>query len=125
MSLATEGRDLARTDLPRMDAAQPSVYDDAQVCAASCGVIDQCGRSPYASISECTGICMSSLTKAAASFLSRPRALVWVSRFVFLTMFLNGAVVFAHGPIVPVGVLAIVLVLWAWLREGVARRATP
>jgi hypothetical protein len=62
---------------------------------------------------------------AAASFLSRPRALVWVSRFVFLTMFLNGAVVFAHGPNVPVGVLAIVLVLWAWLREGVARRATP
>jgi len=55
---------------------------------------------------------------APAAFLGRSRPLEWTVRLVFLTMFVNGAVVFAQGPVVPVGVAAIAVVCLAWARDA-------
>ena len=54
-----------------------------------------------------------------AGFLARPRAATWAVRLVFLTMFVNGAIVFAEGPVVAAGLLATGLVLLSWRREAV------
>jgi len=51
-----------------------------------------------------------------AGFLGRPRAALWSVRLVFLTMFVNGAIVFAEGPVVAAGLLATGIVLLSWCR---------
>jgi hypothetical protein len=61
---------------------------------------------------------------APAGFLARPRAVLWAVRLVFLTMFANGAIVFAQGPVVVLGVLAVVVAGLAWWRDAKARGAT-
>lgn len=58
---------------------------------------------------------------APAGFLGRSRAALVASRVVFVTMFVNGAIVFASGPIVPVGAVAIGLVALAWTRGAKPR----
>jgi len=56
-----------------------------------------------------------------AGFLGRPRAALWTVRLVFLTMFVNGAIVFAEGPVVAAGLLATGLALLSWRREATRR----
>lgn len=51
----------------------------------------------------------------------RPRALTSVSRGFFLLMFVNGAIVFARGPLRLLGAAAILAVLFAWQRGDGAR----
>jgi hypothetical protein len=52
----------------------------------------------------------------AASYRARPRALEWAVRAFFLTMFVSGAVVFAHGPARLAGAAATAVVAWTWYR---------
>ncbi|MET0556530.1 MAG: hypothetical protein ABW221_26065 [Vicinamibacteria bacterium] len=47
----------------------------------------------------------------------RPRALAWVSRAVFAFMFVNGAVVFVHGPRRLLGAVILAAVAALWLRD--------
>jgi hypothetical protein len=56
------------------------------------------------------------------TFDRRPRALDRVVRAFLLFMFLNGAVVFARGPMVAVGAAAVLAVLAAWYRGRNASR---
>lgn len=51
-----------------------------------------------------------------ASYRQRPAALGGSVRAFFFFMFLNGAVVFAHGPVRLLGGLALAAVGWAWYR---------
>ena len=53
---------------------------------------------------------------APASFLARPAALDRAARAFFLLMFLNGAVVFAHGPVRALGLAVVCAVVAAWYR---------
>jgi hypothetical protein len=54
--------------------------------------------------------------RAPSSYLGRGAALDWSLRAIFLFMFVNGAVVFATGPVRVVGVVATSAVVWAWWR---------
>jgi hypothetical protein len=51
-----------------------------------------------------------------ASYGRRGAALGWSLRALFFFMFLNGAVVFARGPVRLVGGLALAAVAWSWSR---------
>jgi hypothetical protein len=55
---------------------------------------------------------------AAQSYRTRPAALDWTVRGFFLFMFVNGAVVFAHGPVRVAGLLAALVVAAAWYRRA-------
>ena len=57
-----------------------------------------------------------------AAFDRRPKALNRAVRAFLLFMFLNGAIVFAKGPIRILGTGAVLAVLAAWYRGGSARR---
>jgi len=61
--------------------------------------------------------------RAPATYRRRAPALDVSVRAFFLFMFVNGAVVFAHGPVRVLGALAVIAVAWAWYRgagaEGV------
>ncbi len=61
--------------------------------------------------------------RAPVAYRGRAAALDWSVRAFFLFMFVNGAIVFAHGPVRVVGTLATLAVAWAWYRgagaEGV------
>jgi hypothetical protein len=54
--------------------------------------------------------------RSPTRYLNRPARVRWVSRAVFLFMFVNGAVVFGHGPVRVFGTLAILAVCWSWYR---------
>lgn len=58
--------------------------------------------------------------RSPAHYLDRPAGVGWVSRTVFLFMFVNGAVVFGHGPVRVFGTLAILVVSVAWYRGRLA-----
>lgn len=55
--------------------------------------------------------------RAPAAYRGRAVALDWSVRVFFLFMFVNGAVVFARGPVRLVGLLATLAVAWAWYRD--------
>jgi hypothetical protein len=55
---------------------------------------------------------------APASYRGRRRRFDEVVRAFFLFMFLNGAVVFAHGPLRLLGAAAVLLVAWSWYRRA-------
>jgi hypothetical protein len=55
---------------------------------------------------------------AAASYGGRRRRFDQGVRAFFLFMFLNGAVVFAHGPLRLLGAAAVLLVGWSWYRRA-------
>jgi hypothetical protein len=50
----------------------------------------------------------------ADAYRARPAALVWMSRAVFAFMFVNGAVVFVHGPRRWLGALVLASAVGAW-----------
>ena len=54
---------------------------------------------------------------APASYRGRGRRLDWSVRAFFAFMFLNAAVVFAHGAMRFVGALALLAVAWSWYRR--------
>ncbi len=54
--------------------------------------------------------------RSPARYRDRPAGVRWVSRAVFLFMFVNGAVVFGHGPVRIFGTLAI-LAVCVWYRR--------
>jgi hypothetical protein len=56
--------------------------------------------------------------RSPAGYLARPPLLDRAIRAFFLFMFLNGAVVFASGPVRALGVAAVLAVAWAWYRRG-------
>jgi hypothetical protein len=60
---------------------------------------------------------------AVDAFARRPTALAWASRLFFVFMFVNGAVVFASGPVRIFGVLAVLAAVAAWV--GLPRAARP
>jgi hypothetical protein len=55
---------------------------------------------------------------APASYGGRRRRFDQGVRAFFLFMFLNGAVVFAHGPLRLLGAAAVLLVAWSWYRRA-------
>jgi len=55
---------------------------------------------------------------AAARYRFRDRRLDWSVRAFFLFMFVNGAVVFARGPLRGLGAAAVLLVAWSWYRRA-------
>jgi len=55
--------------------------------------------------------------RAPASYRARPRALAWSVRVAFVFMFVNGAIVFAGGPVRALGVACVLAVLGAWYRD--------
>lgn len=61
--------------------------------------------------------------RSPATYRRRTPALDVAVRAFFLFMFVNGAIVFAHGPVRLLGALAVLAVVWAWYRgagaEGV------
>jgi hypothetical protein len=54
--------------------------------------------------------------RPSARYRGRPPGLRWASRAVFLFMFVNGAVVFGHGPVRVFGTLALLAVCVSWYR---------
>jgi len=54
--------------------------------------------------------------KAPTTYRRRAPELDGVVRAFFLFMFVNGAIVFAHGPVRVLGALAVIAVAWAWYR---------
>lgn len=52
-----------------------------------------------------------------SSYRGRPRAVEWAMRGFFMFMFMNGAIVFAHGAMRTLGALAVVAVAVAWYCE--------
>jgi hypothetical protein len=60
---------------------------------------------------------------APARYRDRDRRLDWSVRAFYLFMFLNGAVVFAHGPQRLLGAAAVMLVAWSWYRRARAEGA--
>jgi hypothetical protein len=63
-------------------------------------------------------------TLAPSSFARRPRALDRALRAFLWFMFLNGAVVFAHGPRRWLGAAAVLAVAMAWYRVAGAREGS-
>jgi len=57
-----------------------------------------------------------------AGYAGRALALVWASRLVFAFMFVNGAIVFARGPVRVLGVLGLLAVIAAWAAHARWRR---
>jgi len=57
-----------------------------------------------------------------AGYRGRPAALGGASRAVFLFMFVNGAVVFGHGPVRVFGALVVLTVVWSWYRGRILAR---
>lgn len=55
---------------------------------------------------------------AAQRYRGRDSRLDWSVRAFFLFMFLNGAVVFAHGPLRALGAAAVLLVAGSWYRRA-------
>jgi hypothetical protein len=53
---------------------------------------------------------------APAGYLRRGLGARWASRAVFLFMFVNGAIVFGHGPVRVFGAIAILAVCLSWYR---------
>jgi hypothetical protein len=51
-----------------------------------------------------------------SGYRGRGRAFEWPVRAFFLTMFVSGAIVFAHGPVRWAGAAAVLAVAWAWYR---------
>jgi hypothetical protein len=51
-----------------------------------------------------------------SSFRRRPKGLDRAVRAFFLFMFVNGAIVFVHGPMRILGIVAVLAVAWAWYR---------
>lgn len=51
------------------------------------------------------------------AFARRPGWLVWLSRAFFAFMFVNGAIVFANGPVRVVGAVGVAAVFAAWSRR--------
>ena len=54
--------------------------------------------------------------RAPRGYLARSTQARWSSRAVYLFMFVNGAIVFGHGPVRIFGALAIVVVCVCWYR---------
>jgi hypothetical protein len=54
---------------------------------------------------------------APASYRLRSHALQTVLLFFFAFMFVNGAIVFAHGAMRLLGIAAVTIVLWSWYRS--------
>jgi hypothetical protein len=52
-----------------------------------------------------------------SSYRRRPRVVEWAMRGFFLFMFINGAIVFAHGAMRAFGTLAVGAVIVAWYRS--------
>jgi hypothetical protein len=55
---------------------------------------------------------------APRGFLARSARARWSSRAVFLFMFVNGTIVFGHGPVRVFGTIAILVVCGCWHRAG-------
>ncbi len=55
--------------------------------------------------------------RSPAAYLRRGSGACWASRAVFLFMFVNGAIVFGHGPVRVFGTLAILAVCFSWYRS--------
>ena len=53
-------------------------------------------------------------------FLARSAGARWASRAVYVFMFVNGAIVFGHGPVRVFGTIAILAVCLCWYRAGAA-----
>lgn len=56
------------------------------------------------------------------AYAQRPAALRWLSRSFFAFMFVNGAIVFASGPVRLLGVVGVLGALAAWARPLIAPR---
>jgi hypothetical protein len=54
---------------------------------------------------------------ASASYRNRSRSIDTLVFFFFVFMFVNGAIVFAHGAMRLLGVAAVTIVLWSWYRS--------
>ncbi|HEY6552578.1 MAG TPA: hypothetical protein VI669_04445 [Vicinamibacteria bacterium] len=54
--------------------------------------------------------------RSPAGYLGRGSGPRWASRAVFLFMFVNGAIVFGHGPVRVFGAIAILAVCQSWYR---------
>jgi hypothetical protein len=54
---------------------------------------------------------------APASYRRRPYGLQTALRFFFVFMFVNGAIVFAHGAMRLLGIAAVTIVLASWYRS--------
>ncbi len=52
--------------------------------------------------------------RSPAGYLGRASGARWASRAVFLFMFVNGAIVFGHGPVRAFGTLVILAVCMCW-----------
>lgn len=56
------------------------------------------------------------------AYRRRPTVLAWASRLVFAFMFVNGAIVFALGPVRVFGAATLVLAAWSWMRRSAEPR---
>ena len=60
--------------------------------------------------------------RSPTGYARRPAALGWASRAVFLFMFVNGAIVFGHGPVRVFGALMVLTAVWSWCRGRIRHR---